>query len=231
MKSSASDVDGQSISQEKIQRSERSLPYHKLKKLFQNGVKRRCSSFRRFEISIRSDKDIKLRGSFWVPATLPNHGRMLGQYPLVVLVHQWSKMGGNSQLMEGIASRLANASIPSITFDLRGVNRSTGWSTWNGRNEVRDVTAVCDWAASTLGADNVLVFGSSAGAPVAGSAIDGCDNVKGYFGVGYVFGWPASMVFGSHYKAIIKSEKPKMFVSGTKDGFTPISTFRSYYDK
>eukprot|EP00916_Digyalum_oweni_P005425 GHVL01009486.1.p1 GENE.GHVL01009486.1~~GHVL01009486.1.p1 ORF type:complete len:137 (+),score=14.42 GHVL01009486.1:19-429(+) len=67
-----------------------------------------------------------------------------------VLVHQWSMMGGRGKLMEGIARGLASTGYCSVTFDLRGVNRSTGCSTFNGRAEIEDVVDVCDWCLQHL---------------------------------------------------------------------------------
>lgn len=62
----------------------------------------------------------------------------------------------------------------------------------------------------------------TAGAPIAGSAIDQVDTVRGYVGLGYPFGILASILFGRHNKAILTSQKPKLFVMGTRDGFTSV---------
>ena len=81
----------------------------------------------------------------------------------VVLVHQYSKMGGCSALMRGMAASIACRGLPVITFDLRGVGRSTGRSTFTGSHEVKDVEAVCAWVHRSLDL-RVLLVGSSAGA-------------------------------------------------------------------
>ncbi|KAF9597219.1 hypothetical protein IFM89_016360 [Coptis chinensis] len=60
------------------------------------------------------------------------------------------------------------------------------------------------------------------GAPISGSAVDQIDHVRGYVSLGYPFGLAASILFGRHHKAILKSTKPKLFVMGTKDGFTSV---------
>lgn len=60
------------------------------------------------------------------------------------------------------------------------------------------------------------------GAPIAGSAVDLVDEIVGYVSLGYPFGWTASILFGRHHKAILQSPKPKLFVMGTKDGFTSV---------
>eukprot|EP00293_Proteomonas_sulcata_P000892 CAMPEP_0184326888 /NCGR_PEP_ID=MMETSP1049-20130417/142805_1 /TAXON_ID=77928 /ORGANISM="Proteomonas sulcata, Strain CCMP704" /LENGTH=144 /DNA_ID=CAMNT_0026649115 /DNA_START=356 /DNA_END=790 /DNA_ORIENTATION=+ len=94
--------------------------------------------------------------------------------------------------------------------------------TLTGANEVKDVEAVCEWTHQKLNQD-LVVLGSSAGAPIAGSAVESFSFIKAYVGIGYVFGWWASIIFGSHYKKIMKSEKPKLFIMGTKDEFTSTS--------
>lgn len=40
--------------------------------------------------------------------------------------------------------------------------------------------------------------------------------------LGYPFGMLASVLFGRHNKPILASEKPKLFVMGTNDGFTSV---------
>lgn len=60
------------------------------------------------------------------------------------------------------------------------------------------------------------------GAPIAGSAVDQIEQVVGYVSLGYPFGMMASILFGRHNKAILESPKPKLFVMGTKDGFTSV---------
>lgn len=63
---------------------------------------------------------------------------------------------------------------------------------------------------------------SLVGAPIAGSAVDQIERVVGYVSLGYPFGMTASILFGRHHKAILQSPKPKLFVMGTRDGFTSV---------
>lgn len=65
------------------------------------------------------------------------------------------------------------------------------------------------------------------GAPVAGSAVDQLKQVVGYISLGYPFGLTASILFGGHHKVILQSNKPKLFVMGTKDGFTSVKQLES----
>ncbi|KAH7415157.1 hypothetical protein KP509_14G030600 [Ceratopteris richardii] len=140
----------------------------------------------------------------------------------VVLVHQYSVLGGCKALLKGMATCLAVKGFLSITFDMRGVKRSTGKSTLTGSSEVHDVVAVCNWAAKEYPDHRILLVGSSAGAPIAGSAVDKVENVVAYVGLGYPFGCLASILFSGHHRPILESTKPKLFVMGTKDGFTSV---------
>ncbi|XP_020266428.1 uncharacterized protein LOC109841916 [Asparagus officinalis] len=53
------------------------------------------------------------------------------------------------------------------------------------------------------------------------------DDVVGYVSLGYPFGLTASILFGRHHEAILKSTKPKLFVMGTKDVFTSVKQFKN----
>ncbi|PIA53403.1 hypothetical protein AQUCO_00900171v1 [Aquilegia coerulea] len=141
---------------------------------------------------------------------------------VIVLVHPYSVLGGCQGLLRGIAVGLAEKGYRAVTFDMRGVGRSTGKASLTGSSEIVDVVSVCKWVADNLSTYRILLVGSSAGAPISGSAVDQIEPVVGYVSLGYPFGFTASILFGRHHKAILKSPKPKLFVMGTKDGFTSV---------
>ncbi|PON48825.1 Alpha/beta hydrolase fold [Parasponia andersonii] len=141
---------------------------------------------------------------------------------VVVLVHPFSILGGCQALLRGIASGLADKGYRAVTFDMRGAGRSTGRPSLTGFAEIKDVVAVCNWVRENLSGDRILLVGSSAGAPIAGSAVDQIEHIVGYVSLGYPFGMIASILFGRHHKAILESPKPKLFVMGTRDGFTSV---------
>ncbi|KAJ4908208.1 alpha/beta-Hydrolases superfamily protein [Raphanus sativus] len=145
---------------------------------------------------------------------------------VIVLVHPFSLLGGCQALLKGIGSELACKGFKSVTFDTRGAGKSTGRATLTGFAEVKDVIAVCRWVSQNLGAHRILLVGSSAGAPIAGSAVEQVEQVVGYVSLGYPFGLMASVLFGRHHKAILSSPRPKLFVMGTQDGFTSVSQLK-----
>ncbi|KAF7837126.1 Abhydrolase_5 domain-containing protein [Senna tora] len=145
----------------------------------------------------------------------------------IVLVHPYSVLGGCQGLLKGIASGLAEDGFMAVTFDMRGVGRSTGKPSITGFAEIKDVIAVCKWVCDNLSVDRILLVGSSAGAPIAGSAVDQIEEVIGYVSIGYPFGLTASILFGRHHKAILQSPKPKLFIMGTQDGFTSVKQLKN----
>ncbi|XP_010265889.1 PREDICTED: uncharacterized protein LOC104603528 [Nelumbo nucifera] len=146
---------------------------------------------------------------------------------VVVLVHPYSVLGGCQGLLKGIASGLAERGYRAVTFDMRGAGKSSGRASLTGFSEIRDVVAVCKWVTENLSTDRILLVGSSAGAPISGSAVDLVEQVVGYVSLGYPFGLTASILFGRHHKAILQSPKPKLFVMGTRDGFTSVKQFEN----
>ncbi|XP_015571296.1 uncharacterized protein LOC8272650 isoform X2 [Ricinus communis] len=141
---------------------------------------------------------------------------------VIVLVHPYSILGGCQALLRGIAARLAEKGYRAVTFDMRGAGRSNGRASLTGFAEIKDVFAVCRWVSDHLTSDRILLVGSS-----AGSAVDEIEEVVGYVSLGYPFGMTASILFGRHHKAILRSQKPKLFVMGTRDGFTSVKQLKN----
>ncbi|GER57136.1 alpha/beta-Hydrolases superfamily protein [Striga asiatica] len=176
--------------------------------------------------TIESKGGITLDARIYRPAAAAEPENPTGEL-VAVLVHPYSVLGGCQGLMRGIARRLAERGVAAMTFDMRGVGRSTGRASITGFAEVDDVVSVCKWASQNLTARRIVLIGSSAGAPIAGSALDKIDEVIGYVSLGYPFGFIASILFGRHHKAVLQSPKPKLFVMGTRDGFTSVKQLES----
>ncbi|PNY12148.1 hypothetical protein L195_g008772 [Trifolium pratense] len=145
----------------------------------------------------------------------------------IILIHPYSVLGGSQGLLKGIASGLAVNGYTAVTFDMRGVGKSTGKASLTGFAEVKDVVSVSNWVQNSLSIQKILLIGSSAGAPIAGSAVDQIQQVIGYVSIGYPFGITASILFGRHHKAILQSPKPKLFIMGTQDGFTSVKQLKN----
>lgn len=150
--------------------------------------------------------------------------------PIIIFVHQWGLLGGNSRLMVGLAKGMGSLGFESITFDLRGVGSSTGSASWTNSAEVEDLKAVINYCTENSNKDIFLV-GSSAGASIVGATIDYSHRVTGAAFIGYVWGFWTSFLFSWGYEAIKNSVKPKLFIIGDKDEFTSLSTYRTRIDE
>ncbi|CAA7407997.1 unnamed protein product [Spirodela intermedia] len=171
-------------------------------------------------LSVETSDGVTIQARVFTPADLRSER-------VVVLVHPFTVLGGFQGLLRGIATGLAEAGYRAVTFDMRGAGRSSGRASLTGFAEIEDVVAVCRWVSEALSPDGIVLVGSSAGATIAGSALDKIDEVRAYVSLGYPFGWMASILFGRHHKAVLQSEKPKLFVMGTKDGFTSVKQLQS----
>ncbi|VFQ84203.1 unnamed protein product [Cuscuta campestris] len=174
--------------------------------------------------TIQSTDGVTLDARIFRPSAAEHDQKSAGNAAetVAVMVHPYSVLGGCQGLMKGMARGLASRGLTAVTFDTRGAGRSTGRASLTGSAEVNDVVSVCNWAAKNLSARRIVLVGSSAGAAIAGSAIDAAEEVAGYVSIGYPFGFTASILLGGHQKAITKSLKPKLFVMGTRDGFTSV---------
>jgi uncharacterized protein len=159
----------------------------------------------------------------------------------VVFCHQFGKMGGSAQLLIHMARLVVAQSIEkqqqnnnpwsAVTFDFRGVGNSTGSSTWTCSDEVEDVEALCKFLVKSKGVEKIFIVGSSAGASVAGSALDSCPQIAAGCFIAYTYGYLSSILFSGHYQKFINSVKPKLMFHATLDGFTSMSQFEDLFNK
>jgi alpha/beta superfamily hydrolase len=166
---------------------------------------------------VMSTSEIQLSAKLWSSSTASIS-------PVVLFVHQYAKMGGCGQLMEGMAKRIASAGYTAVTFDLRGAGKSTGSCSYTNFIELNDVKAVVDHIVREMNRD-VVIVGSSGGAALAGAALDYSDRIQAGLFIGYTWGWWASFLFGWAFEAIESSPKPKLFVVGDNDQFTSMALY------
>lgn len=112
---------------------------------------------------------------------------------------------------------------------------SSSYMVWgvlsNHYREVRQIVDVCDWARATWPESRVMLFGSSAGSPQAGSAMAQSEHILGMAAVGYTWGWLAGIAFSRHFNAFLQSPKPKLLITGSRDEFTSEATLHTYVGK
>jgi dienelactone hydrolase len=172
----------------------------------------------------------------------------------IVTVHPWATLGGGEHNTIGLARHITSQTESKhkwrvITFSLQSTPIWRGGAVWGILSkhsyEVEQIVDVTKWAMSTYGP--VVLLGSSAGAPMAGSAMEQLlqdgrskDNFIAYVAIGYTFGNFASLGFGRHFSAVTSTGKtcsmcgtdqtsdaiivrPKLFIMGEKDEFTTVT--------
>ena len=97
--------------------------------------------------------------------------------PLVcVTTHPWGVLGGGEHNTIGVAQALAARGHIALTFTLP--NSGLVWGTLSGHKaECNATVRVVDWASRRFETKRVVLIGSSAGAPVAGSCLDRHDAI------------------------------------------------------
>ena len=147
----------------------------------------------------------------------------------IVTVHPWAPLGGGEHNTRGVARALANAGIRALSFEMSSSSMVWGVLSNHGR-EVRQIVDVCAWAKEEWQSD-VVLFGSSAGSPQAGSALSRSEHILGIACVGYTFGWLAGIAFSRHFGAFLSSPKPKLLITGDRDEFTSPQTLAKMVDR
>ncbi|XP_055801303.1 uncharacterized protein LOC129870516 [Solanum dulcamara] len=170
----------------------------------------------RSSCTIESSEGVTLDGRVYRPSWENNSSTV------AVLVHPYSMLGGCQGLVRGIAKGLASRGVIAVTFDTRGAGKSSGRASLTRSSKINDVISVCKWVHTNFSTNRIVLIGSSAGAAIAGSAVDQVEQVVGYVSLEYPFGFTASILFGRHQKSILQSPKPKLFFMGTNDGFTSV---------
>ncbi|KAI5435126.1 hypothetical protein KIW84_021812 [Lathyrus oleraceus] len=105
------------------------------------------SDFTLESFTVETSDCVKLRTRLFKPG--PNIN-IKDENFAVVLVHPYSVLGGSQGLLKGIASGLALNGYTAVTFDMRGVGKSTGRASLTGFAEVKDVVSVSNWVLLLL---------------------------------------------------------------------------------
>lgn len=174
----------------------------------------------------------------------------------VVTVHPWSFLGGGQHNTIGIARGISTKGWRVITFTLKSMplylGGAIGGILFRHYHEVNHITEVVEWAFKQYHKNNdvisdkhMVLLGSSAGAPFAGSAMAKIQQqqqakISAFIAVGYTFGNLASLGFGRHFHSVVGNSAsnfcgsssssakeddevpPKLFIMGENDEFTSV---------
>ncbi len=186
----------------------------------------------------------------------PNDGIILGT---VVTVHPWSFLGGGEHNTIGLARNMSTKGWRVITFTLKStplyLGGAIGGILFRHYREVNHIIEIVEWAfehyhKNDASDQHMVLLGSSAGAPFAGSAMAKIQQrqqakISAFIAVGYTFGKLASLGFGRHFSSIVGNSAstfcgssslatevegeapPQYFVMGENDEFTSVDQLDS----
>eukprot|EP01082_Thalassiosira_pseudonana_P009318 g8318.t1 g8318 contig29:243867-244751(+) len=150
----------------------------------------------------------------------------------IVTVHPWATLGGGEHNTIRLARHITTSNTNEkkwrvITFPLKSTPIKRGGAIWGIVSkhsfEVQQIVDVVQWAFEKYDS-SVVLLGSSAGAPMAGSAmseilkrqqdkkqqlnedenrITNSKTISAYVAVGYTFGKFASLGFGRHFSSVV----------------------------
>lgn len=173
----------------------------------------------------------------------------------IVTVHPWATLGGGEHNTIGLARHITGQSLAKkkwrvITFTMKSSGAVWG-VLFKHSFEVQQIVDVTKWAMDEFG--SVVLLGSSAGAPMAGTAMwklmSESMYVDAYIAVGYPIGNFASLGFGLHFSSLTSPATqsicgtnsagstdqtkmpPKFFIMGEKDEFTSVSQLQEMIRK
>ena len=170
----------------------------------------------------------------------------------IVTVHPWSALGGGEHNTTGLAKHIASTKKLKdgggwrvITFGLKSSPSWKGGALWGICSahalEVQQIIDVVHWVSDRYGIDhNIILLGSSAGAPMAGSAMAQLQHqqqqndrnvISASIFVGYTFGRLASLAFYTHFSKVLSAIPPKLFIMGERDEFTSVDQLENMVQK
>jgi alpha/beta superfamily hydrolase len=149
------------------------------------------------------------------------------QYPLgMVICHPHPQFGGDfKNIVVRKLEKFCSQIIPTLRFNFRGVGSSSG-SYSDGIGEKDDVEQMIGVLLEKIpDISQVIVAGYSFGAAVGCSVAAKDQRVSAYIAVAFPF-----TMFTKHAEQS-NCSKPKLFITGDDDDFTPLSEFEKWYAK
>ena len=145
--------------------------------------------------------------------------------PVVLICHPHPQYGGNmyNNVVSGVFNRLYNDSISCLRFNFRGVGKSNGEHS-DGTGELSDVKACVNFLINDKNYKRIIICGYSYGAAMGSSVINYSDKIIGFISISF----PWDFV-GEKYKELSQSNKPKLFIQGTRDTIALYDNFENHY--
>lgn len=155
----------------------------------------------------------------------------------VVLLHPYGPLGGNMQnnVVDAFFSYFKSINLTVLRYNMRGVGKSFGSTSWTGKDQVEDLINICEYVLSIPNAPkSLLVVGYSYGSLIASAAAASIRNLVGLVAVSF----PYSVIFAltafntSWYIDKLKTiSQPKLFIMGRNDNFSFLGSYKSFIEK
>lgn len=141
---------------------------------------------------------------------------------LCIITHPYSLWGGSmhNNVVVGVRNQLVKGAYPCITFNFRGVGKSTG-SMENGIAEQEDLIAVCNYAHNNLNYSQIFIVGYSYGGLISLSTAKKIDRIVGMALISYPTGFVKQLMPDFELKF------PILFIHGEHDNLIPISRVKN----
>ncbi|TFG20826.1 MAG: alpha/beta fold hydrolase [Promethearchaeota archaeon] len=138
-----------------------------------------------------------------------------------IITHPYSQWGGNMQnnVVIGVRNQLVKEGFPCVTFNFRGVGKSTG-SMGDGTQEKEDLIGVCNYTRNILHLTQIIIIGYSYGALISLSAMKELGELICMCLISYPSG------FVPHLSPEFDVGIPILFIHGEFDDVIPISRIK-----
>lgn len=159
--------------------------------------------------------------------------------PAILVTHPHSLLGGNAEMMGGVARHFAQNGFLVMRLNFRGVGGSSGTASVRATGgEVADLLSAADYLHEAMGASQVFLVGYSTGAAVSASAIDQRSFLMGMAAIAFPFGgWWGMLAVASrlalspHFEAVTATTKPTIFLMGDQDEITSVEELKDRFEQ
>ena len=165
------------------------------------------------------NNEIKLEAEYFV-------SKQNMKNPVVLICHPHPQYGGNmyNNVVSRVFDKLIKNDISCLRFNFRGVGRSTGMHS-NGTGELEDARACINFLINEKNHESLIICGYSYGAAIGCSAINYSDKVISYISISFPWDF-----FGSKFKKLSQTNKPKLFIQGNRDLMARYENFEENFN-
>ncbi|RDB25743.1 hypothetical protein Hypma_006804 [Hypsizygus marmoreus] len=178
--------------------------------------------------------------SIEVALTAPSASDAGRETKLAVCLHPWSWLGGqmDDPVLLSLVGHLEIAGYYVLRYNSRGVGKSTGWASFTGFSECKDLEELVTWAVDTLtNVRSLVIIGYSYGALIASLHAIIPDVATAHILISYPLGpigWLTlfhTSTYTARLKELIQNANSRvLIIYGDQDEFTAASRYKAWRD-